>query len=73
MPGVVLAALLAYALSGCGLESDECQPAQFRCDGRVAMTCEFSETGDGSYHRWTAHDCGTNSCQVNEQTAFCSE
>ncbi len=71
-PGVVLATLLLGALNGCGLPSDECAAAEFRCDGRVAMTCEFRETGEGTYHGWRAEDCGTSSCQVDGATAFCA-
>ena len=68
--GVVLAALLST--SACGAPGNDCLVPQARCDGNVASNCTYREDVATSYQTWRTTSCGTGTCQVDDQGAFCA-
>jgi hypothetical protein len=63
--------ITALALVGC-MPGNECMPGAAKCDGNVAYNCKrgLSDTDQPDY--WVPNTCGTTSCQVDSQGAFCA-
>ena len=68
--GVVLAA--HFSTSACGAPGNDCRVPEARCDGNTASNCTYREDVATSYQTWKTTSCGTGTCQIDNQGAFCA-
>jgi len=68
---LVLASLAAPQLTGCE-SAEDCQVHEARCEGHVALNCETAVDVKGKSRVFRETDCGTGTCQIDDQGAFCA-